>query len=330
MRYHYRKTFSLKAIFLVALTCNVFISVIAQNFRMKSHFFANRQSMMPSVIGLNDGLIIHGNYRGQWFGVEGSPQEQELATSLYIPGIKSAVGLSINNEILGAFRTTQIETQFAYRLKTNNLNMAIGLSLGFENSILKGDVLTTPDQQPGNPNTDPYLPSTGETFFRPLMGMGFSMQVKGIQLDLAASNLLNSASKINGDSLVLNYRRGSIMTTHVSYTKKIGSNFSITPGVQFQTDFIKNQTTLYFLGEYKSMFHFGMMYRGYNKFSNDALIPILGFQPLNEMKIFYTYEITTSGLNRSTSGTHEISLTYNIPQDKIFKKGKVSYNPRFL
>jgi type IX secretion system PorP/SprF family membrane protein len=305
-------------------------STTAQNLRQKGHFFLNQQYVSPSSIAFSDGLSLYGNYRGQWFGVEGSPQEQEIAASIYLPDLKSAVGLSINNEIIGAFRTTYIESQFAYNLSLKKSKLAFGLSLGIESSVLKGDILTTPEQTPTQVNTDPTLPISRENFTRPIMGLGVSSSFKGIQIDVSVNNLLNSASKIQGQNQTLSFRRGTVFNSHINYKTAIGNNFTLNPGVQVNTDFIQTQMSVYLLSSYKSLFHFGLMYRGYNNLSNDALIPILGFKPFNTMKMFYSYEIATNNLSRSTTGTHEVSISYDIPSDKIFKKGKVSYNPRFL
>lgn len=302
----------------------------AQNLRQKGHFFINQQYVSPSSIAFTEGLRLYGNYRGQWFGVEGSPQEQELATSIYLPNFNSAVGLTINNEIVGAFRTTYIESQFAYKLNIKQSKLAFGISLGMESSVLKGDVLTTPEQTPTQLNTDPTLPISRESFTRPIMGLGLSTSFKGIQVDVSVNNLLNSASKIQGQNQILSFRRGTILNFHINYKRDLGKYFTLNPGVQISTDFIQNQLSFYVLSSYKSIFHFGLMYRGYNNLSNDALIPIIGFKPFNTMKMFYSYEIVTNNLSRSTTGTHEVSISYDIPSDKIFKKGKVSYNPRFL
>lgn len=316
--------------------CSLFLMVIivgnssAQNLRQKGHFFLNQQYIVPSSIAFTEGLSLYGNYRGQWFGVEGSPQEQEFAASIYLPDLNSAVGLSINNEIIGAFRTTYIEAQFAYKLNIKKSKLAFGLSLGVESSVLKGDILTTPEQTPTQVNTDPTLPISRENFTRPIMGLGISTSFKGIQVDISVNNLLNNASKIQGQNQVLSYRRGTVFNSHINYKRAIGKDFTLNPGVQISTDFIQNQLSFYVLSSYKSIFHFGLMYRGYNNLSNDALIPILGFKPFNTMKMFYSYEIVTNSLSRSSTGTHEVSISYDIPSNKIFKKGKVLYNPRFL
>ena len=74
----------------------------------------------------------------------------------------------------------------------------------------------------------------------------------------------------------------------------------------------------------------GLSLRGFTKKSKDALIIFAGFKLNEKTTVVYSYDLTLSGLNQVSRGSHELLLQYNL--GKELGKGRlpsVIYNPRF-
>ena len=82
---------------------------------------------------------------------------------------------------------------------------------------------------------------------------------------------------------------------------------------------------------YNEKFLAGTSFRGYNANSIDAVAIIAGIKLGENISMAYAYDLTLSGLNAVSYGTHEIMLNYNL--NKPVGKGrppKIIYNPRSL
>ena len=58
---------------------------------------------------------------------------------------------------------------------------------------------------------------------------------------------------------------------------------------------------------------FGISHRGFVGANNDSFSGIVGFNASTYMFIGYSYDYTTSGLGRFTTGSHEVILSYTFP-----------------
>ncbi len=302
----------------------------AQFQRETTHNFVNNAFFNPAEVGSNNGLSLFANYRGQWIGIEGAPQEQLIAADLTISRIKSGVGFVLFNEFVGAFRSTTFKLQYAFLQKIgNNFSLSSGLGIALRQASLDGSKLTTPSSNDGLPN-DPNLLAEKQGSFGFGIDLGFFLKGKGLEVGVAVINLTDLPLRFDGEEVGLETSNGRSLNLTTSYKIDINRKLAITPMLDLNTDFKKSQMQLHALFNYNDWFDAGISFRGYNSSSIDALIPVIGFQPLKSMNFYYSYEISLNSLRNSTSGTHEISFKYEIPESRFFKGGKVIYNPRFL
>ena len=75
----------------------------------------------------------------------------------------------------------------------------------------------------------------------------------------------------------------------------------------------------------------GLGFRGYSGLNNDAVIGLLGFKLKDKISMLYSYDYNVSFLNNSNSGSHELSLRFDL--QRIFKqnvKSNIIFSPRYL
>jgi type IX secretion system PorP/SprF family membrane protein len=296
----------------------------AQLQTLSSHYHLNQLSYNPASAGSDGGVNIFLNYRGQWVGITGSPHTQTLAADLSLPMINSGVGIVVTNDIIGAERHTSVRGNFAYFLDVSkNYKIGFGAAAGMINTSIDGSKLTTPEGE------DDFLPDAKVGFIRPDIALGVNVQSKQLKAGISYNSLLKKGS-IEGVSNTLETKYGSYLNLFAAYKINIKNKFGLEPSVLMRTDFNQWQTDLGVLFDYKNYIFTGVYFRGYNKASIDALYATVGFKPIGSLSIFYSYDVGMSALNKVHNGSHELSVKVSIPEEKLYKQGKMIYNPRYL
>jgi len=123
--------------------------------------------------------------------------------------------------------------------------------------------------------------------------------------------------------------------TERTYIAEVGANFemnrtlTLTPYIYVKSDLIQTQTDVSVLLKYENRFFGGVTYRGYDRYTSDALVFIGGIRLNEKMNLAYAYDLTLSQLRNYSAGSHEILINYNL--GKPIGKGKlpgIIYNPR--
>lgn len=311
-------------ILIYALIMGVVSNGYAQLQTLSSHYFLNQQTINPGSVGAEGGINIFLNYRGQWVGLEGAPHTVQFSADMSLPMISSGVGVSLTNDIIGAERHTAVRLNYAYYLKINKAyQLGFGVGAGIINTSIDGSKLTTPD---GN---DGVLPQGQFGLIRPDIAIGIYLKNKNLNIGLSYNSILRNAT-IEGVESALDTRYSSYFNLYASYSIDLPRKMNLTPSAQVRTDFKNWQTDLGVLFNWNNYIFTGVFLRGYNKPSIDAFYATVGFKPIDKLAIFYAYDVGLSGLSNVHNGSHEISIKFSIPEDKLFKKGKVIYNPRYL
>lgn len=296
----------------------------AQLQTLSSHYHLNQLSYNPAAAGSEGGINIFLNYRGQWVGITGSPHTQTLAADLSLPMINSGVGLTLTNDIIGAERHTSVRGNFAYFLDiSKQYKIGFGVGGGIVNTSVDGTKLTTPEGE------DNFLPEKKVGLIRPDVALGIYVKSNELKVGLSYNGLLTKGN-IEGVANTLETKYGSYFNLFGSYKITIRDNFGLEPSLLVRTDFTKWQTDVGLLFDYKNFIFTGVYFRGYNNIAIDALYATVGFKPVGNFSIFYSYDVGISSLNEVHNGSHELSLKVAIPEKKLFKQGKTIYNPRYL
>lgn len=291
-----------------------------------SQYMYNRLLVNPAYAGSKDAVEFNGLYRTQYVGLsERATQTAFLGFNMPIYSISSGIGLTATNDMIGYLRTTTVNLDYNYRKKFGFGSLGVGINVGFIETGLQGNLLRTPTGGPGGvDNHDPSVPT----------GM-----VNGIAPDFSAGLYLNNDRYFAGVALDHIYSITKLKNTQIDYARNLlvtggydfqaGKHFSIMPSVLIKSDFREVQTDLSLTMKIYNNILTGIALRGYDARSLDAVIFYAGVQ-IKAFRLVYSYDVNTSYLNGFNTGSHEISVAYELRLLKKTKTGYFYHNSRFL
>lgn len=298
----------------------------AQSEPQYSQYMYNKLLFNPGYTGSKDAAEFNGLYRTQYVGLsEKATQTAFIGFNMPLYRISSGIGLTATNDMIGYLRTTNVKIDYSYRKKFGFGSLGVGVSVGFIQTGLQGNLLRTPTGGPGGvDNGDPSVPA----------GV-----VNGISPDFSAGLYLNNDHYFVGVALDHIYSITKLKNTQIDYTRNLlvmggydfqaGRHFSIMPSVLVKSDLRKVQTDLSLTMKIYNNILTGIALRGYDARSLDAVILYAGVQ-IKAFRLVYSYDINTSYLSGFNTGSHEISLAYDLKLMKRTKTGYYYHNSRFL
>ena len=300
----------------------------AQLFQQNSHYLYDIYQFNPAYAGLERSLSVNFNYRDQWSAFDKQPSQFYLNAHMPVYLFGGGIGVSAFSDQVGLIETSAINLSYNRVIKRPQSIISAGLSLGISNSKLAGDQIITPegiyldgiiDHQ------DQILTeaSLGQLHFDYTLGIFIGHDQ--FDLGLSLKNLFSPDYKV-GLGQFDNYRHFS------TYFKKsiYFNEYEVSLSTLIKTNFLQVQTDITSIVKHGSVFG-GVSLRGINQFNFDALVMIAGMQLNPNYRIVYSYDIAISSINKVSSGSHEISINYNL--NKLIGLGlppKVIYNPRNL
>ena len=325
-------TILLRIFLITIIGCCYSVSLNAQIQPISTHYMFNTTINNPAFYGSKDGINLGANNRYQWAKLDGQPRTLNAFADAAIPAIHGGVGFSIYNDRVGAYNITSVNAGYAYiQSIKNKIKISIGINAGVTISKLDGSKLITPQ---GNDNSlnDDFLSSQLQRSLRPNLGFGIAVTHKFFEAGISYNNLIQAKDKFKGDVNTLKTVYGGVFQTYAAGKIKVGKkkNVNLKPALAITTDFKKIQTDISFMTGYKDYFAVGINARGYNKFSFESLSPIISVGPLKNICVIYSYDVSLTRLNNVNKGTHEVTLNYILPNNKIYKRPKIINNPRFL
>lgn len=298
----------------LSLTFFVCISSLAFS-QQDPQFSQNMFNMLqpnPATAGANDAICASLIYRNQWVEFEGSPKTGVLSVDAPISFLHGGAGITLMTDKLGFEKSFQAKLAYALRFDIGAGKFAIGADVGLLQKSIDGTF------NPIDPNDD-LIPLNS---------------VSGSKLDLGAGAFYNSEHLYVGVSathlLEGNIDYGNLKTEVVRHLYgTIGASLDLTPSVALKPSvFVKSisaKTTadLNVNIHFNNKFWLGGSYR-----LEDAIVVMVGFNIIQNLRLGYSYDITTSPIKNYSNGTHEITLGYC---HKIKKKEPpIIKNVRFL
>jgi type IX secretion system PorP/SprF family membrane protein len=276
------------------------VELMGQQIPPMSQYMYNPYLINPAATGLTDYLPIAFTYRKLWAGISGSPTVQYLtANSKIFPTM--GAGAKFINYQAGPLRKTGAELTYSYHFQLNSdLKLALGLSCLLYQFNLKKSELNVEDEG------DPVFAGT-EKMIVPDASFGAYLYAEEYYVGLSVPQLFNRNIDLKSDN-VLQEKQVRHYYLFGGYNFKAGQDFKINPSMMIK--FIEAglyQVDINLHARYKDIFLAGVSFR-----SSDAVVLQVGFN-YKEMLFGYSYDITVSGLNAATFGSHEIQLIYSLP-----------------
>lgn len=308
---------------LFASSMLVFAGLRAQQDKLTTHFIYDKMSVNPGETGMDDGICATSIYRNQWDKVNGAPNSVifnlEANMNRFFPG---GLGISFFHDAIGFNRQNNVLLNYSYPLSLGSAGkLGIGVGLGMINFGM------SPVWVPPTTSSDPSLPvgfsATNLDMNAGLYWNGSQDYYAGISATHLNEALLKKTTSTTFGNIDQKYQ--TARHYYVMGGKKFRNVASGDIDVQFmlRTDMIKYSADLNVRYFWRGIAYGGLTYR-----TIDAVGVMLGWMPIRNMTIGYSYDFTTNKLASVSRGSHEILLKYCyfIPKPPITR----SKHPKWL
>lgn len=288
----------------------------------------------PAYCGSQEGINIEGAFRAQWLGLSERPLTQSLGVHVPMPVLRSGVGVSVINDVLGLERKTSVYLNYAYMQPIKrDATLSVGVQGGVIQRGWRGDKFISPEgnyEQGGINHNDNFIPAGSEVSVAADVNFGIMYRNRNISLGASVLHLLqpsNTFTWANNRVLVVNKRHYLVSA---AYDFEVNRIFTLSPSLLVKTDLIKYQLDAGVVFTYDRLIQTGIALRGYESKSFDAVAISAGVNLGNKWLVSYSYDIGISQLRNFNSGSHELIVHYRISNFVSVKEGKTIYNPRFM
>ncbi|WP_066217846.1 PorP/SprF family type IX secretion system membrane protein [Formosa haliotis] len=267
--------------------------------------------LSPAYAGIGENIKIRANGLTQWVGIKDAPDNQSLAADMRI-GKRSGVGAFIYNDKNGYTNQSGAKVSFAHHLTLdydNDSFLSFGISYNVNtfridvNEFNGPDASVTDDRKTINHNFD----------------VSALYRLKEFYISLNINNVVNKDLKIFDTNEPARLRNYQVYAGYI-FRKSRNSEFEIEPStyIQYYESDGRSTTDLNVKFRYKTPYSYywaGLSYR----FLNDQVLKPLNVGPMAGVKInnlyfAYSYQVTVNDFFGYNTGTHMITLGWDIFQ----------------
>ena len=311
-----------KFLLLSLLTLTLGSSAFGQQDKLITHFMYDKMSLNPGETGIEGGICATTMYRNQWDRVNGAPNSAVLNVEADLTRfIPINAGISFFHDHIGFNTQNNVLLNLSYPLNIRGVGkLGIGVGIGIVNFGM------SPEWVPPTTLADQSLPGAfSGTNLDLNFGLYFKDESDTYYAGLSSTHL--SESTLAG--VTLSGSAPITYTTSRHYYAMGGYNFKqigdgdIQTNVLMRTDLVKFSADINARYLWKNMAYGGLTYR-----TSDAIAVMLGYKPIPDLTIGYSYDISVNKLAGVSRGSHEIMLKYcyYLPPVPIQK----SKHPRWL
>ncbi|MCD7710945.1 MAG: type IX secretion system membrane protein PorP/SprF [Porphyromonadaceae bacterium] len=302
-----------KYLLLLLLLMTGFFPSQAQDDAQLSQYWAMPAYYNAGAIGLTDKLNLRAATRQQWVGMPGAPKTFFGMVDMPVRFLKAnhGVGVILSTDKYGLFNTTMFGLQYAYKVKLWGGQLSLGLQLGLVSQSFDGTEVYIPESDYHDQN-DEAIPTTELQGMAFDVGFGIFYTHKYFYAGLSSTHLTQPT--ISFDE---NYE-GSITR---AYYFMAGGNiplrnalYELQPSMLLKTTFQMTQAEVTLRLMYNKFLWGGLAYRW-----KEAVIFMAGCQ-FKGFMLGYSYDYSTSAIQKVSSGSHEIFAGYSIKLN--MEKGK--------
>ena len=313
---HMKKT----RIALFAILCSS--ALWAQQDVQFTQFANNKIFYNPGVTGAGDAICLSAAHRSQWVGFDNAPTTQNFSANIPLNFLHGGLALNFTNDMIGYFQDITVGVGYGYQMDLAGGTLGLGLRADFRNKNVTSGVWAPPQTM-----NDPSLVALGSTSMATDLSFGAYYQQETWYAGLSSTRLLETKDILNatGGSANAQIRGQRHYYFMGGYNLDLGNGVVLQPAAMVKTDLVTTQLDINAAATYNNQIWGGVTYRVY-----DALAIMAGYQITKDLRATYSYDLTTSSLAKSSSGSHEIMMSYCFTIE-IPPKEKGSYrNPIFL
>ena len=305
----FKKYYSL--LLLLTATC-----ATAQQDPQYTQYMYNTLVVNPGYTGSTGGLEANLLHRSQWIGIPGAPRTQSF--SIHSPYSQMhdniGIGLSVVNDRIGPSDEIYVDGNFSYTILTGaEGKIAFGLKAGAR--VLNIDWSRGRYYQEG----DPLLNTNINNKIAPAIGAGIYYYTDSWYAGVSVPNFIRT--NIYDDI------RESVTSDRLHYYAMAGYVFNLGQNLKFKPAVLAKIVTgapvtvdasaNFLLQEIVTL---GAAYRW-----NDAVSALAGVQVTENIFVAYSYDYSTTELNKYNNGSHEIMIRF-----QLMPKANRIKSPRFF
>lgn len=310
-----------KILLILVLGLIVTKNTFAQQDISLSMYMFNPLFVNPATAGYQDKTQLNAIGRYQWVGIEGSPKSGNISIQSPLKNNNMALGALVKYDQIGLMKNVGLDLSYAYRLK---LDEKTRLSLGLMGSLFSLNDL----RSDGQVNSNGDLTQKNVNAFLPNFGAGLYLFSKRYFLGVSAPHLL--PIKIANPDLQTAAAVYSKVYNHYFasagyvFGPEIGTKFKPTaffklsensnPNLDINANLLFQERFWVGLG-----YRFGgdvldevAQYQNFKGLRGEAIIGTFKMLVNQRLEVGYAYDFPLSNLRRSTSGSHEIFLGYEL------------------
>ncbi|MBL0315351.1 MAG: PorP/SprF family type IX secretion system membrane protein [Flavobacteriales bacterium] len=287
-----------------------------------TQFYAVPTVISPAFAGASVQSRLSAQYRNQWAAIPGGFSAFNMSYDQFLPNINSGMGLLVNYDRAGtgALRTSSVSFQYSYEARIKrNWYFRPALQFGYVTKNIDFDKLTFYDQM----MRDGAAVSLEQGTIRPVsyFDMGAGLLTYGPKFWFGISAYHNNSPDqsfytTNENPLARKVSAHGGVRLRIKGNSLMRLDHYVVLAANYLSQQNFDQLDFGFYYEFSPII-LGVWYRGlpmksnnYGYVNHDAVAVLLGFQA-SRYKFGYSYDITVSRLGiGSSSGSHELSLTY--------------------
>jgi type IX secretion system PorP/SprF family membrane protein len=275
--------------------------VRGQHAPMYSMYMFDKAIINPAYAGSSDYMLYTLKHRKQFVGLDGSPSTQTF--NFHMPINKRTMGLGgkMINDKIAIMHNINASIYYAYHLNFSGGKLSFGIEGGINRRSINYSNLSLHHQY------DHTIPAGLTSGIVPDLSWGTYYSKQDFFIGFSQLHLLKStfpeASEITSNSRLYrhsNFLIGNTFSLNNKFSLQPSMLLKFLPGSLFQMDF---NALVY----YDELAAIGIQYR-----SGDAIIAVLRINIGDNLRVSYSYDITTSKLSPYSKGAHEILVSYGI------------------
>jgi len=279
----------------------------AQQLPQYSQYILNKYVINPASAGENDFFVGQTNYRAQWTGIKDAPNTYILSANGRLKNQNMGVGGYLFSDVTGPIKRNGANFSYAYHLKlTDDLKLSFAINAGILQYTVDGSEITFVDE------SDRIRSALPESSIYPDAGFSLYLYADNYFFGASSPQLLQNQLSFQHS---LDDPKGRLINHYfitAGYTFNIDQNFSIEPSSLLK--YVKPLPLQYefsLRGIYRDMAWLGLSYR-----KDDAIVLMAGYTLQDNLTFGYAYDFIQSGLQKYSSGSHEIMLSFKFVKPK--------------
>jgi len=289
-----------------------------------TQFANNKIFYNPGVIGSGDAICLSAAHRTQWVGFDNAPITQNFNANVPLDIIRGGLALTVTNDMIGFFQDITAGIGYGYQMSLSGGTLGLGLRVDFRNKGISSGTWAPPQTM----NDQSLINLTGNTSSMATdFNFGAYYSHSNWYAGLSSTRLIETKDLLPSTfgSQMAQIRGQRHYYLMGGYDIDLQNGFILQPAMMIKSDLITTQLDLNVAASYNNEIWGGVTYRVY-----DALSIMAGYQITKDLRATYSYDLTTSNLRTSSSGSHEIMMSYCFTIE-VPPKERGSYrNPIFL